>query len=284
MKRNIITAMVAALACLMGTAAQYKYFRTVREGVQWVRLSCPGAPEDDEVLQNLYTFVEEFKGDSVVSGETYKKLYRYRAGESIDARPPVALMREKGRQVFAILPNPANRHPNSKVTNEETGEFLVYDYYDMLNAMENWGVDEGAECTVDEVEVGEYLRYRMRFGEMTWIEGIGKTGTGTLYQNYPTQTYTGGDSDGYYHYYDFPLLSHVVEEGKTVYQSYGYELYTSLFKRYDVDGNNVVNGSDVTALYDVLLNGGEAPAGADVDGNGVINGSDVTTLYNRLLK
>ena len=52
----------------------------------------------------------------------------------------------------------------------------------------------------------------------------------------------------------------------------------------DVDGNNVVNGSDVTALYDVLLNGGEAPAGADVDGNGVVNGSDATALYNRLLK
>ena len=52
----------------------------------------------------------------------------------------------------------------------------------------------------------------------------------------------------------------------------------------DVDGNGVVNGSDVTALYNVLLNGTEAAGDADVDGNGVVNGSNVTALYNILLK
>lgn len=52
----------------------------------------------------------------------------------------------------------------------------------------------------------------------------------------------------------------------------------------DVDGNNIVNGSDVTALYTHLLNGQETAGNADVDGNGTINGSDVTFLYNLLLK
>ena len=52
----------------------------------------------------------------------------------------------------------------------------------------------------------------------------------------------------------------------------------------DVDGNGVVNGSDVTALYNYLLNG-VVPAGQpDVDGNGTVNGSDVTALYNLLLQ
>ena len=52
----------------------------------------------------------------------------------------------------------------------------------------------------------------------------------------------------------------------------------------DVDGNGVVNGSDVTALYNFLLNG-DLPAGlTDVDGNGTVNGSDVTALYNLLLQ
>ena len=51
----------------------------------------------------------------------------------------------------------------------------------------------------------------------------------------------------------------------------------------DVDGNGIVNGSDVTALYNRLLNE-VVPAGdADVDRNGTINGSDVTALYNLLL-
>ena len=68
----------------------------------------------------------------------------------------------------------------------------------------------------------------------------------------------------------------------------------------DVDCNRVVNGSDVTALYNSLLDDTAGPAGApaifttrldgtplldaDVDGNGVVNGSDATALYNRLLK
>ena len=51
----------------------------------------------------------------------------------------------------------------------------------------------------------------------------------------------------------------------------------------DVDGNGVVNGSDVTALYNFLLNGVQPQGNADVDGNGTINGSDVTALYNLLL-
>ena len=51
----------------------------------------------------------------------------------------------------------------------------------------------------------------------------------------------------------------------------------------DVDGNGVVNGSDVTTLYNGLL-GGETGSNLDVDGNGVVNGSDITALYNRLLQ
>ena len=53
--------------------------------------------------------------------------------------------------------------------------------------------------------------------------------------------------------------------------------------RYDVDGNGTVNGSDVTALYNVLLADAVVAGNADVDGNGVVNGADVTALYNYLL-
>ena len=52
----------------------------------------------------------------------------------------------------------------------------------------------------------------------------------------------------------------------------------------DVDGNGLVNGSDVTTLYNVLLNGAEVSGNADVDGNGLVNGTDVTALYNILLQ
>lgn len=52
----------------------------------------------------------------------------------------------------------------------------------------------------------------------------------------------------------------------------------------DVDGNGTVNGSDVTALYNVLLKGSQPAGDSDIDGNGVVNGADVTALYNLLLR
>ncbi|MBP5562110.1 MAG: dockerin type I repeat-containing protein [Muribaculaceae bacterium] len=52
----------------------------------------------------------------------------------------------------------------------------------------------------------------------------------------------------------------------------------------DVNGDGVVNGSDVTALYNVLLDNAIPGGDADVNGDGVVNGSDVTALYNLLLE
>ena len=51
----------------------------------------------------------------------------------------------------------------------------------------------------------------------------------------------------------------------------------------DVNGDNIVNGADVTALYGVLLDGTTVNGNADVNNDGSINGSDVTALYNILL-
>ncbi|MBP5561148.1 MAG: CotH kinase family protein, partial [Muribaculaceae bacterium] len=51
----------------------------------------------------------------------------------------------------------------------------------------------------------------------------------------------------------------------------------------DVNGDDVVNGADVTALYNVLLNDAPAAGNADVNNDGIVNGADVTALYNLLL-
>ena len=53
--------------------------------------------------------------------------------------------------------------------------------------------------------------------------------------------------------------------------------------RGDVNGDGVVSGADVTALYNVLLDNAEVAGDADVNGDGVISGADVTALYNLLL-
>lgn len=53
----------------------------------------------------------------------------------------------------------------------------------------------------------------------------------------------------------------------------------------DVNGDGVVNGSDVTALYNYILDGEEVKGDPNVDGDadGAVNGADVTALYNILL-
>ena len=51
----------------------------------------------------------------------------------------------------------------------------------------------------------------------------------------------------------------------------------------DVNGDGNVNISDVTALIDILLNGGNAPASADVNGDNQVNIADVTALIDMLL-
>ena len=51
----------------------------------------------------------------------------------------------------------------------------------------------------------------------------------------------------------------------------------------DVNGDGIVSGADVTALYNVLLDDAVVAGDADVNGDGVVSGADVTALYNLLL-
>ena len=51
----------------------------------------------------------------------------------------------------------------------------------------------------------------------------------------------------------------------------------------DVDGDNEVGISDVSALVDLLLNGGEMPTAADCDNDGEYGISDVSALVDYLL-
>ena len=51
----------------------------------------------------------------------------------------------------------------------------------------------------------------------------------------------------------------------------------------DVNGDGIVSGADVTALYNVLLDNAIVAGNADVNGDGVVSGADVTALYNLLL-
>lgn len=51
----------------------------------------------------------------------------------------------------------------------------------------------------------------------------------------------------------------------------------------DVNYDGLVNGGDITALYEFILNDTPVKGDGDVNGDGNINGADVTLLYNILL-
>ena len=51
----------------------------------------------------------------------------------------------------------------------------------------------------------------------------------------------------------------------------------------DVDGNGVVNISDVTTLIQAVLMSSDITNG-DIDGNGVVNITDVTMLIDQVLR
>ena len=63
----------------------------------------------------------------------------------------------------------------------------------------------------------------------------------------------------------------------------GYFTEKSAFIRGDVNGDGIVNISDVTMLINLLLNGGELPATADFNEDGTTNISDVTALITYLM-
>lgn len=51
----------------------------------------------------------------------------------------------------------------------------------------------------------------------------------------------------------------------------------------DVNGDGLVSGADVTALYGVLLDGTTPAGNPDVNNDGSVSGADITALYNLLL-
>ena len=90
-----------------------------------------------------------------------------------------------------------------------------------------------------------------------------------------------------YRFFRFEVLELCgVEDGKHVFQLAEFRVRGRAYKALpgDVDGNDTVNVSDVTALVNMIL--GVLPkdeSRADVDGNGTVNVSDVTALVNLIL-
>ncbi len=77
-----------------------------------------------------------------------------------------------------------------------------------------------------------------------------------------------------------------VERNAHYWRDFGHIIESDgpLFEPGDVNGDNVISGADVSALYNYLLDGTPFNGDADVNGDGVISGADVSALYNLLLE
>ena len=51
----------------------------------------------------------------------------------------------------------------------------------------------------------------------------------------------------------------------------------------DINGDGIVNGTDLTALVNIILGQKEKNNAADVNGDGDINGTDLTALVNIIM-
>ena len=266
MKRNILSIILALLAWSQVAANEYVYTPFVREGVKWVYYYinedgfCPADPVlgKGKVYMNL-----EFKGDTVINGLTYKAMHKYH-GKAINTQNDTVpiYMREADKIVYAIVPDGklyldcpiGNSYSPDIYDSISAGkEFILYDFNDPVaywdRLVSQSGHDEYQHFYTDTISLGTHLAKQYvgnLWDDFRIIEGVGidalSSYTLDFFMVMPTGcgTYFG--------------LSHVVEDGEIVYKGMKFDESILENKRGDVNGDGVVNISDVTALIDILLN------------------------------
>lgn len=198
-----------------------------------------------------------------------------------------------------------------RMTDENTAE-VSYAYGDISGAIEIPSIidamvqpeyEEPYELTVTITGIGSYSLYGCtELTDITLPSTLTYIGYYAFYRCNSLQQITCQavnpptvDGSNSFYSYNFDIYStatlRVPKNSVTAYSNANvWKLFTNITaigddSTGDVDGNGVVNISDVTALIDLLLSGAaEANATADVDGNGIVNIADVTALIDILLQ
>ena len=193
MKKIYLIALV--LLCCSGMAsAQIDYTPLVREGVRWVYLfsDVTNYGESEDFGKGDYAYFMEFRGDTIINGLTYKKLYSSftRTFDETKIRP-VAYLREADKHVYGIS-DPEGRFQYVESHNLElpmrgmamygaSGSWQEYELYD-FNDMETfahkvlwWGDELSMTKTVVTVngEPRNAYKFDGDYDTFTIVEGIG---------------------------------------------------------------------------------------------------------------
>lgn len=299
MKSLLITMMAMALfGSIQGVAQDYEYVPFVREGVKWVYYCNNPLTNVPNLPNGTYYFAFEMKGDVLIGEKCYKQVLLYQYNEQgefeLEDFIPVYL-REDNKVVYALQPDGA-WYPQCPVgiggcVNEtpfnvsHEGEFALYDFNDLETFYKGMDIElvnvsyEGN----DVITIGSHQTRRHYFKNV-WsdahfvIEGIGYDGSWGMPLFYFQPAITGLQVRYY--------LSHVIEDGKTIYKGYAYN--PALFEiRGDVNGDGHLTIADVTALIDKLLESNLNASGnsysCDVNGDSNVSIADVTALIDLLL-
>ena len=114
MKRFIL--LLSLIEVFMFSVSSKEYLPIVREGVEWGNCRQYGYADNGNV--SYIFFRNQFKGDSIVEGKTYKKCYQYSGKELNPATDEVvSLMREENGKVYV-----------KPVSDYDCSEYLAYDY------------------------------------------------------------------------------------------------------------------------------------------------------------
>ena len=280
----------------------YEYLPFVREGVKWVYFY----DNSDDIINPDYEpgkhyFNLELKGDTVINGKTYKAMHKY-SGTSINWENdtvPVYL-REEDKIVYGIIPE-KQKYDDCPVGNVydfygsfyNGQEFVLYDFADPITF---WNVNYNDYLyvpainyqTTDTISLGNKLtkRYVWTHANMKYfyqVEGVGTDAEINGYTLYPYKDISPGMSNVYF------WLSHVVENGKTIYKGIHYD--PALFDNPgDVNGDGEINIGDTNSVIDVIINGGGAGTGGhsripacDVNGDGEVNIADVNAIIELII-
>ena len=262
--KKILSLAVLALAGLVAAQATeptYEYVPLVREGVVW---NC--AHEGIDVSQPMHSY--EFKGDSVVDGRVYHKLYIHifeeTDGEGVWVDKVAALMREEDKRVYCYNYQPGDIFCFLRYNTDH--ESILYDFNDVADCYVmredrlQEAYDNNQPCPddltpfvtgieQDSLDVNKVLRKRYQVNHngmfnAAIIEGIGYSSTqeGELLHPFRPAT-TGGTIHSMY-------LVNVMEDGKVVYEAKNQTAVTTILsdsqrtgdgRYYDLTGRPVAD-------------------------------------------
>jgi hypothetical protein len=263
---------------------QFTYQPLVREGVRWhtAYIENPGGMESN------YHYVDnkiEFRGDTILSGVTYKKCYMYETTSWTSNAKLIGYAREASGKVMIAYENEDWFVPYETYTIPGeycylTGERVFYDFSDMQGFVEGWDTYDKI-VSVDMIPLGtnEVTRYVMADGYnhvYYIVEGVGCDKPD--HSVCPIMPFADPPTGNVSRWGGLIMLTNLDDEPLykgSLYEKYRMQEYT------DVTGDGKVDVSDVNEVINVVL--GKSPASADVTGDGKVDISDVNAVINVML-